>query len=124
MRPTVARNVVEALTIIEGDQVGGDKFENVSGSTIVNRSTVQSAFNELSAESMDDLRTELEELLRLVEKSGNAEAADLAESFVEESAGARRVGVLKALWSQLQVLAPVVGGLAAAGTAIAQLLTL
>lgn len=124
MRPAVAHNVVQALTIIEGDQVGGDKFENVSGSTIVSRSIVQSAFNELSAASMDDLRAELEELLNLVQQTGNPEAADLAQSFVEESAGARRGGVLKALWTRLQAIAPVVGGLAAAGTAIAQILAL
>lgn len=123
MRPTVRRNVVEALTIVEGDQVTGDKFENISGSTIINRSRVQNAFNQLTADGSEDLRQELEVLLRQVETTADAEAADLAESFVEEAAGPKRHVILQTLWARLKEVAPIVGGLATGGTAVAGLLS-
>ena len=121
LRP-VAKDVVAVFNLIEGDNVEGDKFENISGSTIINRSTVQESFNALDEASLGTLKVELEELIKEVEGVGDPEALEVVEAFVEEGGGPRRQSVLKGLWSRLQELAPVVAGFATAGTAIAKVL--
>ncbi len=105
-----------------GDNVTNENFQNVHGSTIISRSTVQNSFNELSDAGLDELRAELEELVQRVDESDNPEAQDVAQAFVEESSGARRKAVLTGLWERLKELAPVVSGFATAGTAIAKVL--
>jgi hypothetical protein len=120
--PEIAEGVVNVFNIIMGDNVEGDKFENISGSTIINRSTVQNSFSALDEASMQDVRAELEELVRRIEELNDPKAAEVAEAFVEESGGARRQAVLSGLWSQLKELAPVVSSLATAGTAIGKVL--
>ncbi len=104
-----------------GDKVT-ENFQNIHGSTIITRSTVQNAFNKLSDTGLEGLRAELEELVQRVDESGNPEAQDVAQAFVEESGGARRKAVLTGLWERLKELAPVVSGFATAGTAIAKVL--
>ncbi|MGN6662998.1 MAG: hypothetical protein ACTHK6_02140 [Solirubrobacterales bacterium] len=122
MPPEVAEKVIQVFNIILGDNVEGDKFENVTGSTIINRSTVQNSFSSLDEASMEDVRAELEALVRKVEELEDPKAAEVAEAFVEESGGARRETVLTGLWSKLKELAPVVSSFATAGTAIGKVL--
>lgn len=99
-----------------------ENFQDIHGSTVISRSMVQNAFNQLSDAGLDRLRAELEELVQRVDQSGNPEAREVAQAFVEESGGARRKAVLGGLWERLKELAPVVGGFAAAGTEIAKVL--
>jgi hypothetical protein len=123
MRPTVRQHVEYVIQeTIMGDKVMGDKFENIKDATIINRSTVQNSFTALNEAALEDVRRELEEMLHKVEETGSPEAAEVAEAFVEESGGARRKTVLTGLWDRLRELAPVVGGLATAGTAIGKVL--
>jgi hypothetical protein len=52
----------------------GDTFSNISNSTIVNRSVVQGAINNLQARDQTDAAELLKQLMVLVEQSGNREA--------------------------------------------------
>lgn len=85
----------------------GDKYENIHGSTIVNRSIVEGAISNLRAEHRNDQAASLEKLLQEVQRSGNQEAGELVESFSEELAKTSpRKSTLKRLWSGLTEALP------------------
>ena len=65
----------------------GDKFENISGSTIINRSIVQNSLNQIGARD-PELAGALEAIADEIEKSGNAEAAANFEALSKEFEGA------------------------------------
>lgn len=63
---------------------GGDVFQNITGSTIVNKSIVEASFNKIKEEFDSDTANALKVVAAEIEKAGNKEAAELFESFNEE----------------------------------------
>jgi hypothetical protein len=122
LRPHIRDGVDQVLQIVMGDNVMGDKFDNIQSSTIVNRSAVQNAFNRLSDSSESELRDALKEIAETVEKLQNPEASDVAESLIEEAAGSKRRGVMAALWDRLQQIAPVVTSLTGSAAVVTNLI--
>jgi hypothetical protein len=122
MDPRARQEIQYVLQVMVGDNVTGDKFENIQGSTIVNRSAVQNAFNNLAGDDEAELRTALEEIAHAVDEFGDPDTSDIAESLIEESAGARRKPELDALWTELNQAAPLVGSSASAVKTIKELL--
>ncbi|HEU0287715.1 MAG TPA: hypothetical protein VFR22_11785 [Nocardioidaceae bacterium] len=121
-RPHVRSGVDHVLQIVMGDNVMGDKFDNINSSTIVNRSAVQNAFNRLSDNSETELYTALKQIAEAVERLNDTEASDVAESLIEEAAGSKRRGVLAALWARLQQIAPVVSSLTGSAAVVTSLI--
>jgi len=111
----VGRVAVPALGNLIGEKIEiimGDKFENITGSTILNRSKVKDAFNTLSGSAEPELELALREMVTVVEKWENPDAADLAEEFIDGVANKKSQPVLQALWSAVKSASPVVGSLA------------
>ncbi|MDZ7963223.1 MAG: hypothetical protein RMY34_36125 [Aulosira sp. DedQUE10] len=81
------------------ERIMGDKFEKVHNSTIINRSTVQNAFNRVQAEFDDETANALKRVEEEINKSGNKEAAENFEAFTEELAKSEpKKSLLKTLW--------------------------
>ncbi len=95
-RPTVDTE------IIIGEKVMGDKFENVSDSTIINRSLLSNALNRVTLQYGDDVKNALDELSKYIESTGEVESADLFDGFNKELGNEEaNKSVLKALWEGL-----------------------
>ena len=78
----------------------GDKIDvHGSGNTIVNRSTVQNAFNRVAAKHDEDIAKALLQIETAINKSGNKDAAENFESFSDELAKPEpKKSLLKSLW--------------------------
>jgi hypothetical protein len=112
-----------AHTIIE-EYIMGDKFENISNSTIVNRSSVGQAFNKYSTEGSDDVAKALRSVADYVDESGNVAAAAVFDQFtaeVTESATDRSRA--RQLWDGLVAILPGITSIAGAAEAIAKIFT-
>ena len=85
----------------------GDKFENVSQSTVINKSQVDQSFTETSAISANELTEMLTELATIIAATRNHEAAEQFEAFREEAERERpRKAVLQTLWTSITALLP------------------
>ena len=76
----------------------------------------------MSDNSETELRNALKEIAEAVESLQDSEASDVAESLIEDAAGSRRRGVLAALWSRLQEIAPVVSSLTGSAAVVTSLI--
>ncbi|WP_342726082.1 hypothetical protein AAFG07_03795 [Bradyrhizobium sp. B097] len=139
VRPNVKRNVAARIrrndlmqfVIIDQSQHDhrrgifmGDVFSNIQNSTIVNRSTVESAFNKTKSESGEETASILLKVAEFVAKSGNKEAGELLDQFNEElSKPQPRKSLLKRSWDGLLAALPTITTVAGAATAIAKLFT-
>src|SRR6266508_3930552 len=80
----------------------GDRFENISNSTIVERS-----FNKLAKDYGDDTAQALQQLAGEIEKSGDREAAETFEAFNEELQKPEpKKSVLKSLFNGITLALP------------------
>jgi hypothetical protein len=78
----------------------GDKFENISNATIVNRSFVQNAFNKVKSEYDEETAQALKKVAEEIEKSKNTEAAENFNSFNEELQKPEpKKSILRTLWA-------------------------
>jgi hypothetical protein len=104
-----AYNKLEAGTYIETyigtyirerTNVAGDKIDvRGSGNTIVNRSTVNNAFNKVKVAHSEEVAKALLDVEAAINKSGNKEAAENFESFSDELAKPEsKKSLLKTLW--------------------------
>jgi len=85
-----------------GEQIMGDKFENISNSTIINRSLLSNSLNTVSSLYGDDVKKALEEISSHIEKSEDKESAELFNGFNQEiNNGKQSKTVLKTLWNGL-----------------------
>lgn len=101
----------------------GDKFENVSNSTIVNRSTVQSALNSQTVHGHPELIHVLKEIIHLVERSQNFAAGALLNGLAEEiKKPSPQKSIIDQCWDGLVKVIPEVAKVAGAAAAIAGLL--
>ncbi|MEM8851394.1 MAG: hypothetical protein AAGE03_15355 [Pseudomonadota bacterium] len=133
LRPNVARKVLAMLDasetskiIVYGDYreetIMGDKFENIQGSTIVNRSTLSNAMNEVRYRHDDEVAQALSEIAAYVETAENEGAAILMNSLAEEAAKEEPdKSKLRQLWDGIVAVLPGVTKLAGAVGAVAKL---
>ncbi|MFD4553579.1 hypothetical protein ACFWP5_04535 [Streptomyces sp. NPDC058469] len=108
-------------TVIEEYHVG-DKFENISHATIINRSTVDRAFNRYMDAGDSDVAVALNAIAEQVNQSGNHAAAALFDQFtsaVNEEAPDKSKA--RQYWDGLVAILPSVGSIAGATSVIASL---
>lgn len=87
----------------------GDRFENISNSTLINRSVVQSAFNKVASEHDRDTARALKLIADEIERSGSKGAAETFNSFAEElHKSDPRKPVLRTLWNGVVAALPTV----------------
>lgn len=111
-----------SLTTTRNDTNMGDKFENISNSTIVNRSSLINALNRLDSQGDDEAVASLRELEQVVSESNNSNAADCLDSFTEElNREEPRKSVLQAMWNGILTALPYVANIAAITTGIGHL---
>ncbi len=93
--------------------MAGDIFSNIgAGATIVNRSTVQNAFNKVKSEHGEEVAQALNQVEEEINKSGNKDAADTFNSFNEELQKPQpKKSVLQALWHGVVTAVPAIGQL-------------
>ena len=116
-----AINVVQKIQFVE-EQIMGDKFENISQSTIVNRSLLKSSLNSISKKYGNDFKNALEEVASFIDESKRKESADLFDKFNEElSAGKPNKSILKVLWEGLVKTLPDTAKIASAIATVAKM---
>jgi hypothetical protein len=91
----------------------GDVFSNIgAGATIVNRSTVQGAFNRVRSEFGEEVAQALKRIEDEINKSGNKDAAETFNSFTEELLKPDpKKPILKALWQGVVAAIPTIAQL-------------
>ena len=108
-------------TVIE-EFVMGDKFENISHATIINRSRVDRAFNRQKDAGNDDIAAALKQIAEHVNQSGNVAAAVVFDQFTsavnEEQPDKSRV---RQYWDGLVAILPSISSVAGAAATIAKL---
>ena len=77
----------------------GDKIDvHGSGNTIVNRSTVQNAFNRVAAKHDEDIAKALLQIETAINKSGNKDAAENFNPSAQLAKPEPKKSLLKSLW--------------------------
>lgn len=110
-----------AAPIIE-EYIVGDKFENVTNSTIVNRSHVEHAFHRTEARLGDEVASAIVEIAQLIDQSGNAAAGAVFDEFVTEvDKDQPDKSKLRQYWDALAAILPSIVKLAGAAEAIVKL---
>ena len=66
------------------ETVMGDKYENITNSTIINRSSLENAFNQIKEQVDEETANALIEVAEIVGQSNNPAAGVLLTSFTEE----------------------------------------
>lgn len=85
----------------------GDVFENISDSTIVNRSVVEKSFGKIQTEFDEETAKALLLVAEEIAKSGNKEAAELFTGFNEELQKSNpRKNILNKLWDGIIAVLP------------------
>jgi hypothetical protein len=93
------------MSINIGEVVMGDKFENISNATIINRSLVQNAFNKVRDEV--ETANALKRVADEVERSGNTEAAENFNAFSEELQKPEpKKSLLRSFWGGVTLALP------------------
>jgi hypothetical protein len=101
----------------------GSVFQNISNSTIINESTLNSSLNKIRDDGKDSLADALLEVAQEVEASKDAKAGELFNFFTDELAkGSPSKPVLKALWDGITSQLPHINSLASAIKTIATIL--
>ena len=86
----------------------GDYFNNITDSTIINRSTVENAYNKVRSDEGQDTAEVLVEIAKIVEESKNKEAGELFDSFNEEiNKDEPKKSVLKNTWNGITKVLPI-----------------
>jgi hypothetical protein len=104
--PLILR-IADRLTLSK-EQVMGDKIINTgAGATIVNRSTVEGAFNKVRSESGEATAQALKKIEEAITKAGNEDAAADFNAFNEELQKPQpHKAVLKTLWDGIVTALP------------------
>jgi hypothetical protein len=87
----------------------GDKFKNISGSTIINRSNLTNSLNKIKENHGEVVADAIKEIGKIIEKSGNDEAAELFNAFNNESSkDSPSKPLLKSFWNGITSTLPVI----------------
>jgi hypothetical protein len=70
--------------IVEGRKVMGDNFENIVDATIINKASVQNAFNKVRNQNNEETGNALMKIANEIEKSQDPTAGVLFDYFTEE----------------------------------------
>jgi len=83
--------------------VEGDSFSNIgAGATIINRSTLTNSLNAARAHGGEETANALKSVSEIVEKSGNADAADNLNAFNDELTKPNpKKSLLKSFWNAI-----------------------
>ncbi len=85
----------------------GDTFENVSGSTIINRSIVEKSFNKVREQYDEETSKALQEIAQFINNSKNRSAGALFNEFTQELTKPEPdKSALGGLWSSIQSVLP------------------
>ena len=96
-------------TIIEGDLIMGDSFENINNATIINRSIVDSSFNKVKKEHGDNVAQALVQIAEFIDQSGDINAAILFDKFNEElNKPDTEKSTLEKLWGGIERILPTI----------------
>lgn len=102
----------------------GDRFQNVTGATIVNRSLVDQSFNRVRQTAGADVADALKQAAAIIEASGNRAAAEQFDGFNEELQKPEpRKSILRTLWSGVVSALPSLDTAADLATKIGTLFT-
>ena len=105
-----------------GEQIMGDKFENISNSTIVNRSALNNVLNNMPQEYDDEFKSALKEIADYIDDSGDKECAALLDGFSKELGTQQpNNSILSALWGGLVKALPDASKVASSIATIAKL---
>ena len=116
-------NVIKKFQVI-GVQLMGDKFENISNSTIVNRSLLANSLNKISSKYGNEVENALEQIASHIEQLGNGESAELLNGFSQEINNEKpNHTVLKTLWDGLVRSLPDVAKVSTAIATISKIFT-
>jgi hypothetical protein len=112
------------LNIVIKELVMGNKFENISNSTIINQSLVENAFNQIQKRIDESTANALITIAEEVERSQNAAAGALLDSFMTEVKEEKpNKSKLRQCWEGLLAVLPNLATLADAGAKVAKLFT-
>lgn len=107
---------------IIGEQIMGDKFENIRNATIINRSTVIDAFKVIKENHGEDAADALAAVAEEIEKSANQAAGTLFDSFNNELCLTKPdKSKLKQYWEGLVSILPGIAQLTDAAAKISSL---
>jgi hypothetical protein len=91
----------------------GDYFNNISNATIINKSTVQNAFNKVKEKTDETTAAALAQIADHIEKSGNREAGEVFNAFSEELQKPEpKKSLLKSFWDGITTVLPTVSAIA------------
>lgn len=85
----------------------GDVFENIANATIINKSTIQNAFNKVKSEHDEATSKALIKIAEFIEKSNEPAAGALFNSFTDElNKPQPDKSKLKSFWTGIQNVLP------------------
>ena len=91
-----------------GEVIMGDKFENITNSTIVNRSKVENSFNSVRDKFDEETANAIVQIAEIVDSSDNQEAGELFDAFNDEiNKPEPKKSLLKSFWSGLTATLPI-----------------
>jgi hypothetical protein len=92
---------------IERDRIVGDRFENISNATIINKALVEGSFNKAKKEYGDEVSNALIQIAEFIQKSTDPAAASLLDDFNQELNKPRPdKSRLKGIWSGIERVLP------------------
>jgi hypothetical protein len=107
LKPYEVRYGIQQIVFVEGDIVMGDRFENISGSTIINKSLVQNSLNKVKEQYDEETSKALQEVAQFIHNSKNRSAGALFNEFNQElSKPEPDKSALGNLWSSIQNVLP------------------
>jgi len=105
-----------------GNTIMGDQFKDISDSTIVNRSLIQSTMKSIEGNYGNDLSNTLNEISKAIEENGDIGVGKVYEAFVGEAGKeAPNKTLLKSLWTGIEAAVPTLKTTAEIGATVAKL---
>lgn len=100
----------------------GDKFEGITNATLINRSSVESAFNQTTIPVDEEIAKTLSAITEAIENSQNVAARLLWENFMAELKSQKpSKSKLRQCWEGVLAVLPSISTIASAGAQIAPL---
>jgi hypothetical protein len=90
----------------------GTVFKNISGSTIINGSSVINSINSIGNSGNQDLADVLVSIAEIIHNEGNQSAAELFEAFTDElEKESPKKSILSSLWEGITSALPAINGM-------------
>jgi len=106
------------------ETIMGDKYENITNSTIINRSSLENAFNKIKEQVDEETANALLEVAEIVGQSNDSDASSLLDKFTDEVKSEEPDKLkLRQYWNGLVTVLPSVATLSTACAKIISLFT-